>query len=142
MAKPRGAPPRRCDARLLREMNRVVRGFQYARGKQRLEALRRYVAAITEFSNCVTMELPSRPRRKTMLRYRKRNGKVNSISGNRRVHSELVSYFGAAGTHRILNSVSAGSRPTLPAVKSVLDVFLGKVAASRLMDRIIDSARD
>ena len=123
-------------------MNRVVRGFDYARGKQRLEALRRYVAAITEFSNRVTLELPSGPRRKTMVRLRKRDRKANPIFQNRRVHSELVSYFGAVGAHRILKSVSSGGRPPLPAVKSVLDLFLGKVAASRVMDRMIDCARN
>jgi len=141
MAKPRDAQYRRCDARLLREMSRAVRSFDRSRGKQRVEALRRYISAITEFSRRVTYELPPTQRRKRPAPRHQRNRGITAGFGNRRLTSGLISYLGEVGAYQVLASASLAGGPPLPAVKSVLGVFLGNRAASQLIDRLIDRAR-
>jgi hypothetical protein len=143
MAAWRNAQYRKCDARLLRAMIRAAHGFARAQGKKRLEALRRYVTALNEFSEGVLRELPQDRRRMKAPRQRRpgRNTRASAGVLKLRMTSELIPYVGAVGARQILKSVSVSGEPELPAVESVLGMFLGKAAAAQLVDRMIESAR-
>ena len=140
MAKRKSALYRRCDAHLLRQMSRAARGFDRARGTHRLEALRRYVAALNEFSDRMLGEWPSSARR-VKNAPRRRPVEVSTGALRLRMTSELIPYVGVVGAKQILKSASVSGQPELPAVESVLGMFLGKAAATRLMDRMIGRAR-
>jgi len=58
-----------------------------------------------------------------------------------RMTSVLIPYVGAVGARQILKSVSVAGEPEVPAVESVLGMFLGKAAASQLVHRMIGSTR-
>jgi len=148
MAKRRNAQYHRGNTRLLRAMSRAARIFNHAQGKERLEALRRYVAALNDFSDSVLRELPQGqhgmiaaprrgpgPSRPTPCR---QSARVGAGVLKLRMANELIPYVGAAGARQILKSVSVGEKSVRPAVESVLGVFLGKAAASQLVDRMID----
>jgi anti-sigma factor RsiW len=55
-----------------------------------------------------------------------------------RVASELAPYLGASAASRILRAVADSGENLLPTITPVLDLFLGKSAASLLVSRIID----
>jgi anti-sigma factor RsiW len=55
-----------------------------------------------------------------------------------RVASELAPYIGASAASRILRAVADSGENLLPTITRVLDLFLGKSAASLLVSRIID----
>jgi len=57
-----------------------------------------------------------------------------------RVASDLEPFLGTEGTDRVLQSVSGGEENLLPAVESVLAVFLGRKTASLLVNDIVDHA--
>jgi hypothetical protein len=122
-------------------MNQVARSFNRTRGKQRLEALRRYLAAMNEFSDRLLRELPQGRRPRFSKSRRKRSTRAGAGLQKLRMASELIPYLGNAGAHQVLRSVSAAGEPALPAVESVLGTFLGKAAASQLVDRMIARTR-
>ena len=122
-------------------MRKAARGFDRAGRKGRLEALRRYVEALNEFSDRVSLELPQGRPQRVAARRRRRNVRVGPGALKLRMASELIPYLGAVGANRILKSVSVAGEAPLPAVESVLGTFLGKVAASRLVDRMIERTR-
>lgn len=56
-----------------------------------------------------------------------------------RVAREIAPYLGARASAHILAAVSPGGENLLPTVEPILALFLGNRAASRLVDRVVDT---
>jgi len=56
-----------------------------------------------------------------------------------RVAMEIGSYLGEAGAQRVLEALEGGEK-LIPTLESVLSIFLGCRAASKLTQRIVDTA--
>jgi hypothetical protein len=70
---------------------------------------------------------------------RRREADPDGRAVRARVEAELAPYLGPGGASRTLEP-AADRHKLLPAVESVLTIFLGGRAAGRLMRRVVDRA--